>query len=141
MLAFYPTPTNQAISIWFFITGSYILQFMALEEFKNNRKTITTAVSLPQNVLHKLDSFVETGEYGSRSSIVVQALTDFFASEGRGISSFNYEGVQKMVVEFLSSTEGKTFIQSVIRESLSNHEGNAFIRSVIRDSLIDPGDS
>jgi Arc/MetJ-type ribon-helix-helix transcriptional regulator len=89
-------------------------------EFSGKRKSKTAAFSLTPNTLAKLDSYASSGDYGNKSSIVQQAITEFFAREEmREEDKQLGDSIQETITSYLTSPEGKALIKSILSESLA----------------------
>lgn len=97
-------------------------------EFTGKRTTKPTGFSLSPYIVKKLEEYAGTGNYGNKSSIAQQALSEFFAKEDAGIRE---ESVDKAVAAYLHSPEGQALIRSILRKSLTASDEEAAATSVI----------
>ncbi|OPY19419.1 MAG: hypothetical protein A4E24_01665 [Methanomethylovorans sp. PtaU1.Bin093] len=95
-------------------------------EFSGSRKSKTAAFSLSPNTIKKLEAYSNSEEYGNKSSIVQQAITEFFAREEMRVEKEEYlTSVRIFISEFLQSPEGEALIRSILRKSLAASDEEA----------------
>lgn len=97
-------------------------------EFSGKRTTKPTGFSLSPYIVKKLEEYASAGEYGNKSSIAQQALSEFFAREDAGIKE---ESINQLVAAYLRSSEGQALIRSILLKSLTASDEEAAVNTDI----------
>ncbi len=68
----------------------------------------------PHDLLLKINTAIENGEYASRNDIITAALRTFFEDRNNGL--------KRRIIEWMLSDEGEEYMKNLIRKNLEEIE-------------------